>query len=529
MTEDRNLAFVLSLLDQLPRRPDERVQGGVFRMPQWLPDPGAPKASFRPWSPLWVNARRQKNSIVTLERPDRPDPAEVFKSFARFCMSKDLAGYRPGTVELAEPALAEYFLAPLAGVGIQVALRPTLPAVENVLEHLCHELNEGQPWIPGLLQSPGVTLEGIRAFAEAARLFIEDEPFSWLTPDDLLVVEAPEVEAGWRHLVVLGGRDEDPGLGFFRDMEQARHHIARDAPFGKWADGRWWLTFLELEELPFPDADLWVEHGLPRSPDGWYPRLARQSGRGRHQRPNPGQLAFVEGLLRVLAETTAEELDAGRFTRVVDTAAGGGEYTLALPALLAPVGQPPGPGRMLKIGPRATEGIMADLDYQLQGKVFRNTDEAQRTIDKLTQSGAVPRRPLLTDREKAQALCHEAFESPGRRRLQLARLALELDPDCPDALLLSAEWDDNLQLSLGKVLTAMEVAQERLGAAAIEEHAGSIWGFTPARPYLHAMAMLVRVLDLLGRHDKAAGVVAELTRLDPEDHLRVRNRAGIPR
>jgi len=193
----------------------------------------------------------------------------------------------------------------------------------------------------------------------------------------------------------------------------------------------------------------------------------------------------------VLAATTRAELDTGHFTRSVDTSAGVLEYTMALPALLAPPGQPPGPGRLLKVGPRATEGFMADLDHLLQGRNFQNAAEVQRYVDSLTRAGTVPKRPIRTDRERAQALCHEAFESPGRRRLQLARLALELDPLCSDALLLSAEWEDEL-----------------------------VFGLAP-------LAMLSRALDLSGRHDEAAGVVAELLRLDPDDHLRVRNRQGI--
>lgn len=81
------------------------------------------------------------------------------------------------------------------------------------------------------------------------------------------MVEAPEAETGLRHLVVLGCRDENPGLGFFRDLEQARRHLAGDVGFEEHADGRWWLAFQELEELPFPDADLWEEHRLPVSRD----------------------------------------------------------------------------------------------------------------------------------------------------------------------------------------------------------------------------------------------------------------------
>ena len=39
---------------RLPRRSDERWQGGLVRLPSWVDEPDGP---FRPWAAVWVSRR----------------------------------------------------------------------------------------------------------------------------------------------------------------------------------------------------------------------------------------------------------------------------------------------------------------------------------------------------------------------------------------------------------------------------------------------------------------------------------------
>jgi hypothetical protein len=60
-----------------------------------------------------------------------------------------------------------------------------------------------------------VTLERLRAYADAAAAFYRSVPWKHLANADLLVVESPAPPRGMKHAVVLGNAGEQFGLGFF--------------------------------------------------------------------------------------------------------------------------------------------------------------------------------------------------------------------------------------------------------------------------------------------------------------------------
>jgi hypothetical protein len=63
--------------------------------------------------------------------------------------------------------------------------------------------------------------------------------------------------------------------------------------------------------LPFGDADLWEEHGLPVAIDDAYPVAVQFKPDGRPRRPDAGTISYLEGLLVALAESTESEMDQG--------------------------------------------------------------------------------------------------------------------------------------------------------------------------------------------------------------------------
>ena len=48
------LSLLVARFMRLPRRSDERWQGGLVRLPMWVDEPGG---SFRPWGAVWVSRR----------------------------------------------------------------------------------------------------------------------------------------------------------------------------------------------------------------------------------------------------------------------------------------------------------------------------------------------------------------------------------------------------------------------------------------------------------------------------------------
>ncbi|HXH84962.1 MAG TPA: hypothetical protein VNN07_18790 [Candidatus Tectomicrobia bacterium] len=71
----------------------------------------------------------------------------------------------------------------------------------------------GESTVPDALEAPGMTVERMRSFAAAARAFHEAAPWRYLTDEDLIHVEAPDVGPGLRHVTVLGAAGQSFGLG----------------------------------------------------------------------------------------------------------------------------------------------------------------------------------------------------------------------------------------------------------------------------------------------------------------------------
>ena len=77
----------------------------------------------------------------------------------------------------------------------------------------------------------------------------------------------------------------------------------------------WSLSFNSITGIPFEDVDLWEEHGLPVASQQAYPCLSCHRPKGGITRPDATRLAFVEGVLRMLA-TALERL--GRDAQAVE-------------------------------------------------------------------------------------------------------------------------------------------------------------------------------------------------------------------
>src|SRR6516225_3912723 len=103
---------------------------------------------------------------------------------------------------------------------------------------------------------------------------------------------------------------------------------------------------------------------------------------------------------------------------------------------------------------RAMEGVMQQLVAGLQGQAQQDT-------------------PL----GKAQALMYRAFEEPDEQnRIQLARDALAISPDCADAYVLLAEHATSRKEALRLYEQGVAAGERALGAAAFERDAGHFWG-----------------------------------------------------
>lgn len=123
----------------------------------------------------------------------------------------------------------------------------------------------------------------------------------------------------------------------------------------------------------------------------------------------------------------------------------------------------------------------------------------------------------------AQTLMYQAFEEPDEaRRVQFAREALAICPDCADAFVLLAEHAPRRKDALNLYEQGVAAGQRALGPKAFEQDVGRFWGVLETRPYMRARLGLAHSLWTAGRRDEAVRHLQDMLRLNPGDNQGVR-------
>jgi tetratricopeptide (TPR) repeat protein len=167
------------------------------------------------------------------------------------------------------------------------------------------------------------------------------------------------------------------------------------------------------------------------------------------------------------------------------------------------------------------ERVHARIGRLMRQHDFATLEEANAFLEAhLGPAGPDLDAPPETDLERAQDVMFDAWEQPGRRkRISLARKALELSADCADAYVLLAE-ETAKSPEEARVLYEQGVAagERALGEAFFREQAGDFWGILETRPYMRARAGLAEALWALGEQEAALTHFRELLRLNPGDN-----------
>ena len=388
------------------------------------------------------------------------------------------------------------------------------------------------PPSPGYLTGKGVTVARMRAFAEAAALFYQAAPWQHFANEDLIEIESPTPpHQKLQCVVVMGGGGVEFGLGFYRSTkhywDSTRPEDDMDERFAVMAEGGgvWSVMFDNITTLPFADADLWQDNKLPVAGKRAYPQAMRYELPTRHEspmktsRPDAKTLAYFEGLMRALAATTEDEMDTGRWTKTVTTADGPATFTLSLPFLLNP------PSREERkdydmIDRRAYEVVNLQIDRFLEGKKFSSDAVANKTIQKefggkyIDPAKYPPRTPM----EAAAILCYQAFDSIGRRRVALARKAMQACPDYADAYVILAEHARTADEANKLYAAGVAAGRRALGEQFFKENTGEFWQAVNTRPFMRALHGLAKTQLALAQPNAAIASLQELLRLNPIDN-----------
>lgn len=517
------LPLAVGRFKQLPLRSADVWQGGIVRVPAWVEDPTDPARPYRPMGAMWVSLRSGR---VHLDLAPQSGAAsldlvlDVLFEFAR--KETKLGAGRPGRVEVSAD-LRDALENALAATGTQVAAVNHLDRLADALRSL-EAAQTGGEGPAGLLESPGITIERLRAFATAAERFYTARPWRHLVNEDLIAVESPNPPKGMACVSVLGNGGQEFGLAFhesrkaFDRLLHLRHPSGMSHAFG--------VTFGSIDELPFADVDAWEDHALAVAGPRAYPFPVDIARDGLARRPTAKALRHMEAVLRALAESSEDDFDSGRWRRDVETFDGPVEVVLSLPNLLEAERKPARPTR-LAISPRTAERAVARVQRAMAERGFESLDEANAALEELSQQGLFDgdtlsaAAPALSALEQAQELVYDAEEARGRQRILLAKRAIARSPDCADAYRLLGESAATAEEAIEWFQKGVDAGRRAVGVE-FDSLDGELWGRLETRPYMRARLALAQSLLELGRAPEAIAHLEELLRLNPGDNQGVR-------
>jgi tetratricopeptide (TPR) repeat protein len=513
---------------RLPRRSNETWQGGVVGLPFFAVDAES-EEPIRQMAIAWANLATNDITLSSVDASEAQDRDRVLDAFLDLGLRNRKAREgRPARLGVQDESLGVFIKDALRDAELEVVVLPALPRIEEEIEAIVRSEHDGPP-PPSALDAPAVTMERMRAFADAARHLYDRAPWNDIGHEDLVVVD-DEVE---------------PGLDFYSSRDQFEEEIDEDDDEFEAEDDdeeddddeddddeddddeddddeeeeeiddlgagfHWRLDYVPVHELPVFDVGLWADSDLPVAGPRAYPVAIKRLGDREFERPDAARLAYLEGLLRAMAETTEADVDSGRWTRTVETAEGALTYRLSIPSLI----EEPTDGRPSR---DEEERSGATLSRFLAEGGFEDLDQAVEDLER-------PGRPKLeyrvpwTPAEKAQDLVYRAQGAPGRRRTQLLREAMALSPDCVDAFIQLGEITRDPEKALELFEAGLAAAERLIPPDRLESLKGRYWESQQTRSCLRGRFGLATTLQKLGRADEAMGEYRALMSLDERDH-----------
>ena len=487
----------------------------------WIDSPTGGRPT-RPTAALWVAKPAGMIGMHLLESDGETEVEAAIRAVVDLALrhESELLG-RPGRIEVTDEAFGATLVAELGDPGVVVDVVRELRDVKEVLTSFVAHEQERSP-VPTLMSSDGVTLDDVREFAAAAELFYRAEPWQYLMNEDVLAVASPGLDKAARYAVVMGNAGLQFGISF-HDSPEAVEAFTQGPTGGRFKKTYWAVTFSLPEEMPIPDLVLWEDQALPLANESAYPVPIGYGPGDRVVRPSRKLLHAFTSVLAALADTSEAEIDTGSWTRRVRSGGRHVEVTLTLPHVFEPESAQAArlPGNF---DVRRGERMHADISRFFATHEFKSLEDANAAL-RAGFSGRVAettRSPGATPLERAQEIVYDAFDAIGRRRVILARRALDVSPDCADAHVILAESAAGPARALPLYEAAVAAGERAIGAGRFEELAGQFWGVLETRPYMRARLGLAQTLAALDRAGEAEQQYRSLLRLNPDDNQGVR-------
>jgi len=174
-----------------------------------------------------------------------------------------------------------------------------------------------------------------------------------------------------------------------------------------------------------------------------------------------------------------------------------------------------------ELTPKEMEGLLREL-VAMAGLGGLDAEEMEQLSASLDANSSP--EGLSADEEEVKSEAEELAWAAGEAETdeqsrKLAKLALELDPDCVDALLVMVDLDCiTEEQRIEGLRKAVEAGERSLGTKFFRENEGKFWERRETRPYMRAMDSLAFALAEDGQQQAAVKVYERMLLLNPSDN-----------
>ncbi len=318
-------AFVdLDELASLPQSMGESWQADVRRLPGWLEQGGELR---RPWASLVTS--RDEHTVLTQNLTMDPPPDEWIWKNVVDAIDRPLMGepHRPGIVEVSSDAFRQVLYERLDAISVRCVVADDLEQIDEIFRQLGKFLSGGKT-SPPLVEVPGVWLDDIRGFYEAAADFYRAAPWRLVPGDTTLKIECPKFNTHTWYGVVMGQSGLVLGLALYEDLGMLRRLFSgsgSDEEMSRQATGLS-VMYGEAFEIPIADLDAAERYQWPVvGPEAFPNPIYVNPGRSMRP-PLAWELELLEGCLRAIPQF----LESGSAAATIDVPGSRGSLTLQL-------------------------------------------------------------------------------------------------------------------------------------------------------------------------------------------------------
>ena len=211
--------------------------------------------------------------------------------------------HRPGIVEVSSDAFQRVLYDRLEAIGVRCVVADDLEQIDEIFRQLGKFLSSGKA-SPPLVDVPGVQLDDIRGFYEAAADFYRAAPWRLVPGDTTLKIECRQFNTHTWYAVVMGQSGLVLGLALYEDLGMLQRLFAgsgSDEDMSRQTTGLS-VMYGEAFEIPIADLDAAERHGWPVAGPEAYPNPIYVNP-GRSMRPPLAwELELLEGCLRAIPQ-----------------------------------------------------------------------------------------------------------------------------------------------------------------------------------------------------------------------------------